>query len=81
MSPAPPMGVRRKIVNGYSTVACIQNFNCAFWMLPWASKYFPSHASGLPAHVPLPGVHRVASPAKRWLLGTHQGAVEGCRTK
>lgn len=24
----------------------------------------------------LPGVHRVASPAKRWLLGTHQGSVE-----
>ncbi len=24
----------------------------------------------------LPGVHRVASLAKRWLLGTHQGAVE-----
>ena len=24
----------------------------------------------------LPGVHRIASPAKRWLLGTHQGAVD-----
>jgi hypothetical protein len=23
-----------------------------------------------------PGVHRVASLAKRWLLGTHQGSVE-----
>jgi transposase-like protein len=33
-------------------------------------------ASGLPAHVPLPGVHRVSALAKRWLLGTHQGAVE-----
>lgn len=33
-------------------------------------------ASGQPAHVPLPGVHRVASLVKRWLLGTHQGAVE-----
>jgi transposase-like protein len=29
-----------------------------------------------PAHVSLPGVHRVASLLKRWLLGTHQGAVE-----
>ena len=28
-----------------------------------------------PAHVSLPGVHRVASLLKRWLLGTHQGAV------
>jgi transposase-like protein len=32
-------------------------------------------ASGDPAHVALPGVHRVASLLKRWLLGTHQGAV------
>ena len=24
----------------------------------------------------MPGVHRVASLAQRWLLGTHQGAVE-----
>ncbi|MFP7756461.1 IS1595 family transposase [Thermodesulfobacteriota bacterium B35] len=31
--------------------------------------------SGDPAHVALPGVHRVASLLKRWLLGTHQGAV------
>jgi transposase-like protein len=28
-----------------------------------------------PAHVRMPGVHRVASLLKRWLLGTHQGAV------
>ncbi len=32
-------------------------------------------SSGDPAHVSLPGVHRVASLLKRWLLGTHQGAV------
>jgi len=32
-------------------------------------------ASGDPAHVALPGVHRVAALLKRWLLGTHQGAV------
>ena len=32
-------------------------------------------ASGDPAHVALPHVHRVASLLKRWLLGTHQGAV------
>lgn len=31
--------------------------------------------SGNPAHVSLPGVHRVASLLKRWLLGIHQGAV------
>lgn len=28
-----------------------------------------------PAHASMPGVHRVASLLKRWLLGTHQGAV------
>lgn len=33
-------------------------------------------ASGDPAHVALPGVHRVASLLKRWILGTHQGSVE-----
>ena len=27
------------------------------------------------AHVSMPGAHRVASLLKRWLLGTHQGAV------
>jgi transposase-like protein len=31
--------------------------------------------SGEPAHAEMPGVHRVASLLKRWLLGTHQGAV------
>ena len=31
--------------------------------------------SGDPAHVAMPGVHRVASLLKRWLLGTHQGSV------
>jgi len=29
-----------------------------------------------PAHVTLAGVHRVASLVKRWILGTHQGAVQ-----
>ena len=31
--------------------------------------------SGKQASQLLPGVHRVASLLKRWLLGTHQGAV------
>ena len=29
-----------------------------------------------PAHVTMPGVHRIASLLKRWMLGTHQGAVQ-----
>ena len=33
-------------------------------------------SSGHAAHIPLPGVHRVASLLKRWLLGTHQGAID-----
>ena len=28
-----------------------------------------------PAHVSMPGVHRVASLLKRWILGTHQGSI------
>lgn len=31
--------------------------------------------SGDPAHVVMPGVHRVASLLKRWIMGTHQGAI------
>ena len=38
---------------------------------------FSIAGSGVNSHVALPGVHRVASLVKRWLLGTHQGAVEG----
>jgi len=30
---------------------------------------------GDPARVVLPGPHRIASLLRRWLLGTHQGAV------
>jgi transposase-like protein len=29
--------------------------------------------TGDPAHVLMPGVHRISSLLKRWLLGTHQG--------
>lgn len=32
-------------------------------------------SSADPAHVAMPGVHRVASLLKRWILGTHQGSV------
>ena len=32
-------------------------------------------SSGDPAHVSMPGVHRVASLMKRWILGTHHGSV------
>ena len=36
----------------------------------------PIGPSGQQAHELLPGVHRVASLAQRWLLGTHQGGVK-----
>lgn len=29
-----------------------------------------------PAHESMPGVHRVASLLKRWILGTHQGSFD-----
>ncbi len=29
-----------------------------------------------PAHVSVPGVHRIASLVKRWILGTHQGSID-----
>lgn len=32
-------------------------------------------SSGDPAHVSMPGVHRVSALMKRWFLGTHQGSV------
>jgi len=35
-----------------------------------------SGASGADASKLLPGVHKVSSLAKRWLLGTHQGSVD-----
>ena len=34
-----------------------------------------SYTLSAPAHVAMPGVHRIAALLKRWLLGTHQGAV------
>lgn len=36
----------------------------------------PMKHSEIQAHVSMPGVHRISSLVKRWLLGTHQGAVE-----
>ena len=33
--------------------------------------------TGDPAHVSMPGVHRIAALIKRWLLSTHQGSVSG----
>ena len=34
-----------------------------------------TRTSSQPAHIPFPGVHRVASLLKRWCLGTHQGGI------
>ena len=38
-------------------------------------KIIVQSSSGDPAHVSMPGVHRVSSLLKRWILGTHQGSV------
>lgn len=42
----------------------------------YVHRPFTLAGTGLKAHEVLPGVHRVASLLKRWLLGTHQGAVQ-----
>lgn len=39
-------------------------------------KRYVMAGSDIPAHSTMPGVHRVASLLKRWLLGTHHGAVQ-----
>lgn len=41
----------------------------------WTHKPYPIKGSGSQAHEVLPGVHRVASLLKRWLMSTHQGSV------
>lgn len=41
----------------------------------WRSQRAARAAGDDPGEI-LPGVHRVAALAKRWLLGTHQGAVD-----
>jgi transposase-like protein len=41
----------------------------------FARKITVQSSSGDPAHVSMPGVHRVSSLLKRWILGTHQGSV------
>lgn len=43
----------------------------------YTHKQIVQSGSGDPAHVTMPGVHRIASLFKRVLLSTHQGAVRG----
>ena len=52
--------------------------NQAYWTVPdhgYQHKKTVLSQQHDPAHVVMPGVHRVASLLKRWLLGTHQGMV------
>lgn len=44
---------------------------------PYLHKKTVMSESGDPAHIAMPGVHRIAALLKRWLLSTHQGAVSG----
>lgn len=43
--------------------------------LGYTRKAIVLSSSGDPTHVSMPGVHRVASLLKRWILGTHQGFI------
>ena len=50
----------------------------AYWTVPehgYRHQRTVMRRQNDPAHVVMPGVHRVASLLQRWLLGTHQGAV------
>ena len=50
----------------------------AYWTLPdrgYEHERTVMRQQREPAHVVMPGVHRVASLLQRWLLGTHQGRV------
>jgi len=52
--------------------------NQAYWTVPdhaYQHERTVLSQHNDPAHVVLPGVHRVASLLGRWLLGTHQGRV------
>jgi transposase-like protein len=52
--------------------------NQAYWSVPdhgYQHKKTVLSRQPDPAHVVTPGVHRVASLLKRWLLGTHQGSA------
>jgi transposase-like protein len=51
-----------------------QPYRAATWKLYVHERL--AGAAGRRASQLLPGVHRVSSLAKRWLLGTHQGAVD-----
>lgn len=42
----------------------------------YTRKVSPVSASRDPSDAPMPGVHRVASLLKRWILGTHHGAID-----
>jgi transposase-like protein len=51
----------------------------AYWTLPehgYTHDRVVLRHGAEPAHVAMPNVHRVSSLLKRWLLGTHQGAVK-----
>ena len=43
--------------------------------LKFTHKVTVQSTSSEQAHVSMPGVHRVASLLKRWILGTHQGSI------
>lgn len=60
------------ITDGWSGYAGIENFG---YVRDRRSQR-AARLRGEDPHALLPAVHRVASLAKRWLLGTHQGSVE-----
>jgi site-specific DNA recombinase len=81
-----PLGYRREgkallpDESELATVARIQALSASGHSLGLPEHGYVRRATLLPASadpggVSMPGVHRVASLLKRWILGTHQGAV------
>jgi transposase-like protein/predicted RNA-binding Zn-ribbon protein involved in translation (DUF1610 family) len=58
----------RVLTDGWPSYACLPE-------LGYDHRPTSLRASGNPAQFVMPRVHRVSSLLKRWLLGTHQGAV------
>lgn len=58
------------LTDGWSGYNSLDEYN-------YTHKKIVLSESGDPAHVAMPGVHRIAALLKRWLLGIHQGAVKG----
>lgn len=59
---------------------CSDSAYCNFNQRGYIHKKINLSDSDDPAHVVMPGVHRIASLLKRWIIGTLQNFVSGKQT-